>query len=209
MGNLKVPSRVSRKAVAAGKNDLRRRILDVTRQLLVEHGVTHVSVRMIATAVGCSVGSIYVYFENKDVLIHALIEEGFERLTESQRAIEAAVVDPTERLRALCRNYIRFGLENPEYYEIMYHLSSERMARYPAEKYRKARQSLEVLATALAEATARGKMKIDDPYLGANLIWSMLHGLVTLFQFKRIDKKIDPATLIDSAIEQAVHLVHV
>ncbi len=188
------------------KNDIRRGILDATRKLLLERGIAQVSIRMIANDVGCSVGTIYTYFENKDVLIHSLIEEGFERLVNSQLSIEAAVRDPLERLRALCRNYIHFGLKNPEYYEIMFHLSSERMARYPAEKYRKARRSIEVLSRAISENVERGTMSVSEPFLGAHLIWSLLHGLVTLIQFKRIDRKIDQEMLIDSAITQAVNL---
>ncbi|MCB0293643.1 MAG: helix-turn-helix transcriptional regulator, partial [Calditrichaeota bacterium] len=61
-----------------------RRILDVTRALLVQQGLTQLSIRMIARAVGCSVGSIYFHFKNKDELIHALIEEGFDKLVALQ-----------------------------------------------------------------------------------------------------------------------------
>jgi AcrR family transcriptional regulator len=185
------------------KNSLQRRILDVTRELVVQRGVTQVSIRMIASAVGCSVGTIYTYFGNKDVLIHSLIEEGFNRLVESQLSIAETVSDPLERLKALCRNYVRFGLNNPEYYEIMYHLNPERMARYPAEKYRKARRSLEVLAEALEDSTRSGQMKVSDAYLGAHIVWSMLHGLVTLIQFKRVDKRIQQDVLIEQTIQQA------
>ena len=188
----------------AVKNNLRRQILDATRELLVERGLTQLSVRMIASAVGCSVGTIYTYFENKDILIHSLIEEGFDRLVESQTSIAEAVTDPMERLKALCRNYVRFGLNNPEYYEIMYHLNPERMARYPAEKYRKARRSLEVLARALEDGSNTGNMQVHEPYIGAHIIWSMLHGLVTLIQFQRVDVKIDQDELIEQAIQQSV-----
>ncbi len=188
------------------KNELRRRILDAARKLLLERGIAQVSIRMIATNVGCSVGAIYTYFENKDILIHSLIEEGFDRLVNSQLSIEAAVLDPVERLKALCRNYVHFGLKNPEYYEIMFHLNAERMARYPVEKYRKARRNLEIISRAIQENTDLGTVSVSEPFLGAHLIWSLLHGLVTLIQFERIDRKIDRESLIESAITQAVNL---
>lgn len=186
--------------------DIRRTILDVTRRLLIEQGITQLSTRMIAREVGCSVGTIYFYFENKDVLIHALIEEGFDKLVEIQEQTETSIADPLERLKALCRNYITFALENPEYYEIMFMLKPERMARYPQEKYRKARRSLEVLATALEEGTASGIMRVAKPYLEAHLIWSFMHGIVSLLQVKRIDRRIGQDTIINGAIAQIVEM---
>lgn len=186
--------------------DIRRTILDVTRRLLIEQGITQLSIRMIAREVGCSVGTIYFYFENKDVLIHALIEEGFDKLIEIQEQTEVFVADPLERLKTLCRNYITFAMGNPEYYEIMFMLKPERMARYPQEKYRRARRSLEVLATALEECTANGLMNVAEPYLEAHLIWSFMHGIVTLLQVKRIDRRIEQDTIVDAAIGQIVEM---
>lgn len=186
--------------------DIRRTILDVTRRLLIEQGITQLSIRMIAREVGCSVGTIYFYFENKDVLIHALIEEGFDKLIEIQEQTEVFAADPLERLKTLCRNYITFAMGNPEYYEIMFMLKPERMARYPQEKYRRARRSLEVLATALEECTASGLMNVAEPYLEAHLIWSFMHGIVSLLQVKRIDRRIEPDTIVDAAISQIVEM---
>lgn len=186
--------------------DIRRTILDETRRLLIEQGISQLSIRMISREVGCSVGTIYFYFENKDVLIHALIEEGFDKLIEIQEQTEISVTDPLERLKALCRNYITFARENPEYYEIMFMLKPERMARYPQEKYRKARRSLEVLATALEECTANSLMNVAEPYLEAHLIWSFMHGIVSLLQVKRIDRRIESDTIVDAAIGQIVEM---
>lgn len=189
---------------ASPENQLRRRILDVTRDLLIGHGITHLSIRMIARRVGCSVGTIYFYFENKDVLVHALIEEGFDKLLEIQEQTEVLVADPLERLQTLCRNYIRFGLDNPEYYEIMFMLKPPQMARYPAEKYRKARRGLEVLSAAIAQCHQSGFMQVHQPFVRAHLIWGFMHGIITLLQAKRIDRSIDRNTLIEETVRQVL-----
>jgi AcrR family transcriptional regulator len=186
--------------------DIRRNILDITRKLLIEQGITRLSIRMIAREVGCSVGTIYFYFENKDVLIHALIEEGFDKLIQIQKEAETSISDPLQRLEALCRNYILFALENPEYYEIMFMLKPERMARYPAEKYRRARHSLEVLATALSQCTEKGLMNVAEPYLESHLIWAFMHGIVSLIQVKRIDRRIKQDEIINAAIKQIIEM---
>ena len=115
-------------------SDLRRAILARTRRMLVEVGYNHLSMRKIARSVGCSATSIYLHFENKDALLHALIDEGMEQLNASLQEVAAAHADPAGRLEALSRSYVDFGLDNPEYYEVMFMLHPERMARYPAEK---------------------------------------------------------------------------
>lgn len=184
--------------------DIRRKILDAARDLLIEHGYTHLSIRMIARAVGCSVGTIYCYFDNKDALIHSLIEEGFEMLIDLQDQTEKNSLSPLERLKALCRNYISFGLNHPEYYEIMFMLKPERMARFPAEKYRRARRTLEVFAAALSQAAEQGLLKVADAFLTAHLLWSFMHGVVSLLHVKRIDRRIDPELLINQAVDQII-----
>ena len=87
--------------------DIRRKILDETRQLLIDKGINDLSIRMISRSVGCSVGTIYFYFENKDVLVHALIEEGFEKLVAAQEN-GAEVSSGAENLAHLCRVYVEF-----------------------------------------------------------------------------------------------------
>jgi len=181
--------------------DLRRAILDTTRHLLVEEGYNALSMRKIARAVGCSATSIYLHFENKDALFHALIDEGMDRLY----AHLAAAGEGTRgraRLEALARAYIAFGLDNPEYYEVMFMLHPERMARYPAEKYRRARRNIELFGEALAETA--GPLSAADADLAASVLWTALHGAVALLIARRIDVRIDQATYVKAVIRQII-----
>ena len=179
--------------------DLRRVILDSTRHLLVRDGYKSLSMRKIARAIGYSATSIYLHFENKDVLIHALIEEGMDQLLEALKAVEAAhPADPIACLQALCRRFVDFGLENPEYYEIMFMLHPERMERYPAEKYRRARRNLDVIAATLADGVVQGVMVVEDVRVAA------LHGAVSLLLVRRVDVRIDPDAFIEATITQTM-----
>ncbi len=182
--------------------DIRRKILDETRRLLIDKGINDLSIRMISRSVGCSVGTIYFYFENKDVLVHALIEEGFDIMVDRQENIKAENATPSERLRQLCRVYFDFAMENPEYYEIMFSLKPERMARYPAEKYRKARRSLELFEDAIKDAAPHG----DNSFYTSHLIWTFLHGIITLLQAERIDRRIDRSKFVDNALDKIMHM---
>jgi len=188
------------------RKDVRRRILDVTRDLLIKKGLSQLSIRMIAAHVGCSVGTIYFYFDNKDELVHALIEEGFEKLITIQENVETDYSDPCIRFEMLCRNYISFARENPEYYEIMFTLNQQQMARYPSEKYRRARRTLDILADALDKCVEGNSGKVKDPYFSAHLIWTFMHGLVTLLQARRIDHNINEDKIVNATIEQIIRL---
>jgi AcrR family transcriptional regulator len=181
-----------------------RKILDTTRLLLVEEGYNNLSMRKIARAVGCSATSIYLHFESKDALIHALIDEGMEQLRGRLQVARDAGARPLAGLESLCREYIRYGLENPEYYEVMFAIHPEHMARYPAEKYRRARRNLDLFAAALRDTDEAGALRVPDPDFGACVVWAALHGAVTLLIAKRLDVRIDPEAFVEGVVHQAL-----
>ncbi len=183
--------------------DLRRAILDHTRHLLVTGGYDGLSMRKIARGVGCSATSIYLHFESKDALTHALIDEGMRKLYEALSAEEGAT--PPRRLEALCQAYVRFGLANPEYYQVMFQLHPERMARYPPEDYRRARRNVELFAETLEEGAASGDLRVAaTPDVAAHALWTALHGLVSLLLAERVDVRVAGDDFIDAAIGQAL-----
>jgi AcrR family transcriptional regulator len=185
--------------------DLRRQILDTARHLLVKEGYHNLSMRKIADAIGYSATSIYLYFDSKDHLLHALIHEGMMQLQDELHATAQNFPNtPGERLRALCRTFIEFGLDNPEYYEIMFQLRPERMERYPPEKYRQARNNLDFFSRALEEGAAANEFQVDDPKVLASTIWASLHGTVSLLLAERVDARIDPQSFIEAAIERTL-----
>lgn len=196
---------MSAQSESTGDGDLRRKILDTTRHLLVREGYQNLSMRKIADAIGYSATSIYLYFDGKDALLHALIHEGMMQLHEElEEAAADYAEDPVGRLRALCRCFIDFGLDNPEYYEIMFQLRPERMKRYPPEKYRQARSNLELFGRVLAEGDEQGIFGIEDAKVAASTIWASLHGTVSLLLAERVDVSIERETFIETAIRQAI-----
>lgn len=186
--------------------NLQRAILTKARRLLVTEGYNALSMRKIARKAGCSPTSIYLHFKNKDALTHALIDEGIERLNEELEAtIASSQGSPVRRLTAMSRTYVAFGLANPEYYQIMFQLHPERMARYPAESYRRARRNLERYADVFEEGQKTGVFREElSPIFSATVLWTALHGLVSLFLSERVDVKIADESFIDAAISQAI-----
>ena len=83
---------------------LKQAIFDEALRLLESEGFSGLSTRKIASRVGCTATSIYLYFDNKDALVHALIAEGFERMDERLTRAHSAVTesggDPRAAIRA-------------------------------------------------------------------------------------------------------------
>jgi len=192
-------------SASSDNGNLRRHILDTARHLLVTDGYQNLSMRKIADAIGYSATSIYLHFDGKDALLHALIHEGMMQLQDELKETAADFSeDPLRRLRALCRCFVDFGLGNPEYYEIMFQLRPERMKRYPPEKYREARSNLRLFRRALEEGAEEGHIDVDDPDVLASTIWASLHGTVSLLLADRVDARIEQETFIDAAIQRTL-----
>ena len=100
----------------------REAILEAADRLLVESGSEEaVSVRAVADAVGLTPPTIYRHFDDKDHLLFEVCAVHFDRLDREVVApVVAAVADPVEALRQIAHDYVRFGLDDPEHYRIMF-----------------------------------------------------------------------------------------
>lgn len=220
-GGVPVPSAPPPGAALPGtprrEGDLRTAVLDAARQLLVRDGYRDLSMRDVARAVGCSVSSIYLYFANKDALVHALMDEGFARFHRrvTEIAAEEAGAPPLARLEAVCRAYVAFGLANPEFYEIMYMFHSDRMARYPKELFRRARRNLELMGEIVAECRAASGTgsavsgsdeagSDEDVSVVTTALWAALHGTVSTIIADRLDRRLDRERYVEGAVRFAL-----
>lgn len=183
--------------------DLARAILDAARTGVSEHGYATLSMRTIARAVGCSVGTIYLYYANKDALYSALVDEAVMHLVESYQPA-FGVEDPVERLEAFCRSYVRFAMTYPEQYKVMYLELNLDPAAVSPEAYRRAWKPLQDTADALAEAHEKGLLHEPAPMEGATFVWAALHGMLSLILAKQVNPKADPDRLIDLTVRRTI-----
>ncbi len=181
--------------------------MDATRSLLVREGYESLSMRKIANVVGCSVSSIYLYFDNKDELVHALMDEGFQRWYEIVRDGYSIPGTPYHRLETHCRQYIDFGLENPEFYEIMYMFHTKRMARFPRALYRRASRSMDVLTQLVQECAPDQFANEEEARVHAHVVWAILHGVVSTIIAQRLDIRLNRDAYIATSIQSAADTV--
>lgn len=180
--------------------DLRQQTLDVARRLVGERGYRDVSMRDIANEVGCSVSSLYLYFDSRDALIHTLIDEGFERWHREMLAVAAQHPEPWARLEAIARRYVSFGVEQPELYEIMYMFNPRSMQRLPRELFRRIRAHFHPWS----ETVQACGVPAEDAIVVATAVWTSLHGAVSTLLTQRLDTRIDRGRFVESVIASAV-----
>ncbi|HXJ66726.1 MAG TPA: TetR/AcrR family transcriptional regulator [Actinomycetota bacterium] len=161
---------------------LREEIIDATERLLLEKGDQDaVSIRAVADAVGVSPPSIYLHFADKNDLIFAVCERHFARFDAVLQEARAAQQDPVQSLLACGHAYVRFGLENPEHYRILFMTKPEQTPdSWTAEKVMGS-AAFEHLVEAVAEAVETIDVQPrPDPVFVSISLWSIAHGITSL-----------------------------
>ena len=77
------------------------------------------------------------------------------------------------------------------------------MERYPQEKFREARHTLDFLTRTLADAQGKPAEAISGLGTVATVTWAFLHGTVSLLIAQRIDVAIRRDEVIEEAVRQA------
>ena len=165
--------------------DLRAALISAGLELLAERAIDELSLREVARAVGVSATAVYRHFPDKGALMAALAREGLDRLAAAQHAAFDAAAEG-DRFEATGRAYVRFALENPALFRLIFTSSPNREAAAPDETP-EAMRFLQANAADLAPSAA-------DPAVAATLAlraWSIAHGLAMLMLDGRVPA--DPA----------------
>src|SRR3954451_7013819 len=101
--------------------NLRSELLVAAERTLCERGAGELSLRELARDVGVSHAAPRRHFRDKQALLDALAEDGFERLRrELDEAMGAADGDFGARLAAFAHTYVRFATRNRALLELMF-----------------------------------------------------------------------------------------
>ncbi len=164
-------------------------ILNAARDLLAAGGLDAVSMRALAARIGLSATAIYHYFRSKEDLVDRVVQHGFQRSEEYLRtAVDRFPHGSMERVAALGEAYIRFALENRQYFKIIFAIQPE--APRAIEDV-PGRGGYLVLRESVMEAMESGAIRRDDPDVVVLFLWSVVHGLVTIFM------ACDPAPMLE------------
>lgn len=183
---------------------LREEILDVSKELLLKHGFSKISMRKIAKKADVTATSIYLHFKNKDDLLLALVEESIANLNGVLRNALNEAASPIEQLESLADAYVGYAMENPQEYEIIYMVRPEEMPKYPREKFQQVREIYELLAGIIQRGKERNLFDVEDPLVSAYTLWAQIHGVVSVILGKRLDTRVPIERFLDLATDHII-----
>ncbi|HEX8802905.1 MAG TPA: TetR/AcrR family transcriptional regulator [Acidimicrobiales bacterium] len=162
---------------------LRAEILAAAEELLLATGSSEaVSIRAVADAVGVTPPSIYRHFADKTELIFAVVDRLCGELDLRMAEATAGIDDPVEALEAIGLAYVRFGLDRPEPYRIMFmSRSDETPAEFQDERLGHVLAFERAIRwTQAAIDAGRLRPGLTDARRAATIFWAHAHGLTSL-----------------------------
>ena len=158
-------------------------ILDAALAIIREEGPGALNMRALAERSDYSAAGLYEYFGGKDEIIAEVCQQGHERLTREMRLADPSL-PVVEYLFEIGISYIRFALENPDHFLLMFTaLPPSSSGDFSPEKLLEGDSSFNILLAAIRRGIAEGVF-VTRPGFGlmemAYAAWVMVHGIAML-----------------------------
>jgi AcrR family transcriptional regulator len=162
-------------------SDLKAAILAAARARFAMEGFEATSMRRIAEDAGCSATAIYLYFEDKQRLMDALVLEDFLAIAQGFQKLRS-VKDPLERIRRAGRQFTAFAVQHPNHYRLLFMTPKPDLAPPVDGRGRDTAGTNPYLfvRSCLEEARDAGCFRpgLDDADLMAQTILAAVHGVL-------------------------------
>lgn len=156
------------------RDDTRRAILDAAEDLLVDEGLDAFSMRRLAARCGCAAPTIYHYFRDKTGIVDALLEERMQGLVVELEAV-GLVERPEQNIVNLMVAFSRFGLQNPDHYQLLMINRSE-----DEEEVESGEKARTMLSAPLDALVREGRLTEERGDRLRQELWCQVHGYILL-----------------------------
>lgn len=198
------------------KGDIKTAIINAAKKLILEKGFEATSLRKIAAEIGYSPTTIYLYYKDKNDIIYALHQDGFN-LFRSKLDPLMTIEDSFERLKALGESYITFAKEHPDYYELMFMLKEPMKyldSGVDKELWDNGRELFGFLLMTVKECQKEGYFYHENSNHIAMQAWGSVHGLCSLYITTRLERIVHKSfdfnaseELLNSAFKTYIDLI--
>lgn len=183
---------------------LREALIESALQLLTEHGIEGLNLRALAKATGVTPAAPYSHFRDKDDLLAAVAETGFQRLALQMAEDATGLRHTQERIEKLICSYIRFAAENKPLFQLMYSRELAQMKNYPTLAMT-AGKSYSLISAALSTRQS----PTEDARFMTVAIWSLCHGLTSLIIDEKIKLEQFGTPAVDDFVKRVVGIFSV
>ncbi|MDT7789019.1 MAG: hypothetical protein QOF58_7438 [Pseudonocardiales bacterium] len=173
--------------------DTRTRILEAAEELLDASPDRDISTRAVCAAAGVGAPVLYRLFGDKNGLLSAVVDYGFDRYLATKREAQPSA-DPVKDLRDGWDTHVGFARAHPSVYRMMYSPSFEAVPDA-------AKEALLLLRQVLERCAEAGRLRID-PESAARIIMSANVG-VALSIVTQPETYADPE--LSTQVRDAVH----
>lgn len=158
--------------------NLREALLAEAERTVRERGVQQLSLRELARDVGVSHGAPRRHFPDRQALLDALAQSGFERLGEELEAA-AAGADPRfePRLRAIAAAYVRFATRDAALLELMF---AGKHGPRSGEIEQAAERAFAVMLDLIEQGQAEGALQAGEPKNVGLVLFATIQGIAAL-----------------------------
>ncbi|AXT84844.1 TetR/AcrR family transcriptional regulator [Aeromicrobium sp. A1-2] len=203
--------------VSERRAERKREILDATRSLFDERGVSDAQIEDIARAVGINRAIIYRHFSGKEELFAQTLVGYLDELDTALASADDASCEPVDRLQTLSDTFLDFGAGLPAFVDCAQallrrrgeELMEEVSERVMFDLGRAMAACLSHVVTVLEAGTATGEFHVRDPYLLANVLYTQSLGVMNLATLQLSVREQNPGLPAVDAVpfDEVKHLV--
>lgn len=177
--SIKSPLAASNKA-SYHHGNLRETLIEASAHIIKMQGIDGLSLRKLADQVGVSRAAPYHHFKDKNALLAAVAEQGFESLGQLLQNVIGQDIPLLERLRQAIKGYLQFALDHPTQYDLMFGRKLWQSDQFDHFQ-RQAKDCFRLYVQLFQQLIDQGFLKEDEDALRlSQLLWATLHGLAKL-----------------------------
>ena len=147
-----------------------REILEAARRVMARYGMQGTTVDRVAEEAKVAKGTIYLYFQSKDELVHAAVLEGLREMVAETVRSDDASMPPLDRIRNLILAQYRIQASNQDFLKTLIignSLDIEGESQAGRDFMRVYAGYLDFVASVLQDAIDRGAIRpIDSQFAG-------------------------------------------
>jgi AcrR family transcriptional regulator len=158
--------------------NLRAALLEQAERTVRDRGVQELSLRELAREVGVSHGAPRRHFPDRQALLDALAESGFERLgAELRAAVDGAGDAFQAQLQATAAAYVRFATRDAELLELMF---AGKHRELSGALHEAADRAFAVILELIDQGQAEGALEPGEPERVGLVLFATIQGIAAL-----------------------------
>ncbi len=173
------------------KERRRAEMVDAAEELYADVGWDAVTMDRVAKSARLSRALLYVYFRDKNDLLHAITERALIELRGRFVAAAGSHAKGIDKVQAIGRAYVLFQQEKPYRFDACTRFHAHQAAGQPAEQACAAAGDavIGVIVQALMQGQADGTIRKDlgSPVQVCIMLWAFTHGLIQIATNKTVE----------------------